>query len=73
MTVYEILSSAPVKTEDVRRLSVAYEQTLRALNVQHRDDPLCEKVARTIVKISQVGITESADICRLTLASLAAA
>lgn len=48
----------------------AYEQTLHALCVKDRDDPLTEMIAKTIIEIAQTGITDASNISALAIKEL---
>ena len=48
----------------------AYEQALRALCVQDRDDPLTEMIAKMIIEIAQTGIGDPAQISALAIKQL---
>ena len=48
----------------------AYEQTLRALRLEDRDDPVTQLVAEKIIAIGRLGIEDPAEISKLTLKEL---
>jgi hypothetical protein len=48
----------------------AYEQTLRALRLKDRDDPITQLVAEKIIAIGRLGIEDPAEISKLTLKEL---
>jgi hypothetical protein len=56
--------------KEVNCIIEAYEQTLHALCVKDRDDPLTEMVAKTIIKIAQTGVHDAAQISALTIKQL---
>jgi hypothetical protein len=62
MAIYRLLQNSTLEPEDVSRITAAYEQTLRALCVKDRDDPLTETVAKKIIKIAQSGVRDPAQI-----------
>jgi hypothetical protein len=70
MAIYRLLQNVPMGPEDIRRLSDAYEQTLRALSLVDRNDPLTEMIAKKIIEISQTGIKEPDQISKLAIEHL---
>jgi hypothetical protein len=60
-TIHRLLQNTPLEAEDIERLVAAYEQTLRALDLVERDDPLTQAVAKKIIEIGQTSIRDPAD------------
>ncbi|WP_225143426.1 MULTISPECIES: hypothetical protein [unclassified Bradyrhizobium] len=60
MAIYLHLQTDDLAPKQIACITKAYEQTLRTLCVKDRDDPLTELVAKTIIKIAQSGIKDSA-------------
>ena len=56
--------------QDIERLVAAYEQTLRALRLEDRDDPVTQLVAEKIIAIGRLGIENPAEISKLALKEL---
>ena len=56
--------------EQISRLSEAYEQTLKALSLKDRNDPLTELIAKKIIEIGQIGVKEPAQISELAIKGL---
>jgi hypothetical protein len=67
MTIHKLLLHAPLGPEDIECLVAAYEQTLHALDLRERDDPLTQAVARKIIEIGQTGIRDPAQISQLAI------
>ena len=63
MAIYRIFQNSPLGPEEITRLSTAYEQALRTIGVQDRNDPLTELIARKIIEIGQTGLQDPAKIC----------
>jgi hypothetical protein len=59
MTIYRLLKDTAFGPEDIERLVMAYEQTLRALRLKDRNDP-----------IGRLGIEDPAEISKLALKQL---
>jgi hypothetical protein len=70
MTILRLLKNSPLEPEDIKRLVLAYQQTLHALSLRERDDPLTEIVAKKVIEIRQAGIRDPAQICRLAIKGL---
>jgi hypothetical protein len=67
MTIHRLLQNTPLEPEDIERLVMAYEQTLRALDLKERDDPLTQAVAKKIIEIGQSGIRDPEQISQLVI------
>jgi hypothetical protein len=67
MTIHRLLQNTPLGPEDIERLVTAHQQTLRALDLNERDDPLTQAVARKIIEIGQTGIRDPAQISQLAV------
>jgi hypothetical protein len=42
MAIYRLLQNLPMGPEEISRMTAAYEQTLRALHLEDRADPITE-------------------------------
>ncbi len=72
MAIYRILQNSPFGPDDIERLAAAYEETLKALGLKDRSDPITELVARKIVEISQTGVRDPIQISQLAIKELCA-
>lgn len=63
MVIYRILQNSPLGPEEIARLSRAYEEALRSIGVQDRNDPLTELIAKKIIEIGQTGLKDPSEIC----------
>jgi hypothetical protein len=70
MAIYRIFKNSPMEPEQIARLSEAYEQTLRALCLVDRNDPITEMIAKKIIEIGQTGVKEPAQISELAIKDL---
>ncbi|RXH33667.1 hypothetical protein [Bradyrhizobium zhanjiangense] len=70
MAIYLHLQTHGMAPKEIACITKAYEQTLRALCVKDRDDPLTELVAKTIIKIAQTGIKDPALISAQAISEL---
>ncbi len=70
MAIYRLLQNLPMGPEEISRLSAAYEQTLKALSIKDRNDPLTEMIAKKIIEIGQTGVRDPAQISQLAIKGL---
>ena len=70
MALYRLMQNTVFEPQDIERLVAAYEQTLRALRLKHRDDPITQLVAEKIIAIGRLGIEDPAEISKLALKEL---
>jgi hypothetical protein len=70
MAIYKLIRNTVFEPKDIERLVAAYEQTLRALRLKDRDDPITQLVAEKIIAIGRLGIEDPAEISKLTLKEL---
>jgi hypothetical protein len=54
MTIYRLLKNTTFGPEEIERLVMAYEQTLRALGLKNRSDP----ITRDPAEISKLALNE---------------
>jgi hypothetical protein len=70
MTMYRLLRNTAFGPEEIERLVTAYEQTLRALGLKDRSDPITQLVAEKIIAVGRLGIEDPAEIARAVLKEL---
>ena len=70
MAIYTLIQNTVFEPADVERLAMAYEQTLRALRLKDRSDPITQLVAEKIIAIGRLGIEDPAEISKLALKEL---
>jgi hypothetical protein len=70
MTFQRLFKDTAFGPEDIERLVTAYEQTLRALRLKDRNDPITQLVAEKIIAIGRMGIEDPAEISKLALKQL---
>ena len=70
MAIYKLIQNTAFEPEDVERLGTAYEQTLRALRLKDRSDPITQLVAEKIIAIGRLGIEDPAQISKLAFKEL---
>ena len=55
MALYRLLQNCAFGPDEIKRMTTAYEDTLRVLGFADRTDPITEIIAKTIVEIAQTG------------------
>jgi len=70
MTIHRMLSNTTFGPEEIERLVTAYEQTLRALGLKDRSDPITLLVAEKIIEVGRLGIEDPAKISEVVLKEL---
>lgn len=70
MTIHKLLQNTTFGPEEIERLVSAYEQTLQALGLKDRSDPITELVAEKIIAVGRLGIEDSRAISKLVLDEL---
>jgi len=70
MAIYRLFQNSPLGSEEISRLSEAYERTLRTLYLVDRNDPLTEMIAKKIIEIGQTGVKEPTQISQLAIKDL---
>jgi hypothetical protein len=70
MAIYKLIRNTVFEPKDIERLVAAYEQTLLALRLKDRNDPITQLVAEKIIAIGRLGIEDPAEISKLTLKEL---
>ena len=72
MAIFRLLQNAPLGPEDINRLVTAYEETLKALELSDRSDPITHIVARKIFELGQTGVRDPLEISALAVKSFGA-
>jgi hypothetical protein len=70
MAIYKLIQSTPLGPDEIQRLVAAYEETLRALGLKERDDPITQIVAKKVFEIAQRGIEDPSEISKLAIKQL---
>ncbi len=63
MAIYRLLQNAVFGPEDIQRLSTAYEDAFRALELTDRSDPITQIIAKRIIEAAQTGMRDPATLC----------
>jgi len=70
MTICRLLKNTTFGPEQISHLVTAYEETLRALGLKDRSDPITQLVAEKIIAVGRLGIEDPAEISKLALKEL---
>ena len=70
MPIGPLLAGGNFTPEQRHVIQLAYNHTLRKLNLVDRDDPVCEIVAHKVVKIAESGVTNAVAICEVATREL---
>jgi hypothetical protein len=70
MAIYKLIQNTAFEPKDIERLVMAYEETLHALRLKERSDPITQLVAEKIIAIGRIGIEDPAEISKLALKEL---
>ena len=70
MAIYRMIREAVFEPEAIERMTAAYEQALKVLQLTDRNDPITELVARKIIEIAKVGERDVDRLCQRALAAL---
>ena len=73
MAIYRLLQNSPLGPEDIDRLVTAYEETLKALELSDRSDPITQLVASKIIEIGQTGVRDPLQISAIAISAYAPA
>jgi hypothetical protein len=55
MAIYRLLKNGVFGPDEIKVLTTAYEEALRALRLKDRSDPATEMIARRIIELAQCG------------------
>ena len=70
MPITRLLTDSYFTPEQRQVLELAFNSTLRKLNLVDRNDPICEMVARKIIEIGAAGVTNAVAISEIAFREL---
>ena len=70
MPINRVLMESKLTPELRHVVELAFNQTLRKLNLIDRSDPICEIVARKVVEIGSSGVTNAVAISEMAFRQL---
>jgi hypothetical protein len=70
VAIYRLLQRSAFGPEDIALLASAYEDALRALKLNDRDDPITQLVAKRIIEAAQTGLRDPDSLCATAIKDL---
>ena len=71
MPIYKLLrDSNEFNSDDVEKLTVAYEAALSLVHLKDREDPLTALIASKIIDVYRTGVRDPARVCATALKEL---
>jgi hypothetical protein len=70
MAIYRLLQNSAFGPEQIRYITKAYEDALRALGLADRTDPITEIIAKKVIEIAQTGQRDPLQIRMRAIAEL---
>jgi hypothetical protein len=70
VAIYQFLRTLSLGPEDIGKLTVAYEDALRTLQLSSRTDPIATIIAQRIIEAAKTGARDSAELCAMAIKDL---
>jgi len=70
MAIYRLLKNSRWNPDEISCLTTAYDETLKALGLKDRNDPLTEFVARKIIEVAENGLSDPAMLSGIAMKEL---
>jgi len=70
MSIGHLLARGKFTPEQRHLIQLAYNSTLRKLNLVDGNDPVCRIVAHKIIEIAESGVTNAVAICEIATREL---
>jgi hypothetical protein len=70
VAIYRLSKNLVFGPEDIQRLSTAYEDAFRALELTDRSDPITQIIAKRIIEAAQTGARDPATLCAIAIKDL---
>ena len=67
MTMHRLIQSVAFNQDHIERLSAAYEDSLKALHISDRDDPINQIIAQRIIEGARAGVRDPVDLCAMAI------
>jgi hypothetical protein len=64
------IAKVGIRAGDIELLATAYEDALRALKLNDRDDPITQLVAKRIIEAAQTGLRDPDSLCATAIKDL---
>jgi hypothetical protein len=70
MAIHRLLQYAALGPDEISALVAAYDETLSALGLKQRNDPITQLVARRIIEIAQTGVRDPLQLASIAITEL---
>jgi hypothetical protein len=70
MAIYQLLQTLALGPEDIAKLTSAYEDALRTLQLSDRTDPIATIIAQRIIEAAKSGVRDRSELCSLAIKDL---
>jgi hypothetical protein len=70
MAIYRLLKNGAFGPDEIKVLTTAYEEALRALRLKGRSDPATEMIAKKIIELAQRGERDPVRLRKYAIRSL---
>jgi hypothetical protein len=70
MAIHRLLQYAALGPDEICALVAAYDETLSALGLKQRNDPITQLVARRIIEIAQTGVRDPLQLASIAITEL---
>jgi hypothetical protein len=70
MAIYRLIRESVFEPEAIERMTAAYENVLKVLQLTDRADPITELVARKIIEFARAGENDPERLCQRTVDAL---
>ena len=70
MGIYQVLPTLSLDPEEIEKVTLAYENALRALQLSSQTDPITNIVAQRIIEAAKNGERDPATLCAMAIKDL---
>jgi len=70
MPINRLLKVGKYTPEEIELLNKAFNLALDSMGLVDRNDPLCEMVARKVIEVGVIGISEPREIAKMAVARM---
>jgi hypothetical protein len=70
VAIYQLIRTLSLDPEEIQKLTLAYENALRALELSNRTDPVTTIIAQRIVEAAKTGVRDPDQLCTMAIKDL---
>jgi hypothetical protein len=70
VAIYQFFRTLSLDPEEIEKLSTAYEDALRTLQLSNRSDRIVTIVAERIIQAAKTGVRDPAQLCAIAIKDL---